>query len=187
MVINNTYHINPGDKFNRLTCVRFDHVGKHYRSYFLFRCSCGNTKVILGSLVKSGNTKSCGCLKDEQRRKRISDYHSEITAIILGYKRHAERREFKWLLSRKQVEDIIKRNCYYCGTVPSNKKKTKNSIGGGLIYSGIDRLDSNKDYSPDNVVPCCKICNYAKSNMNIGDFKKWAIKIGQKAMAEQWG
>lgn len=25
------------------------------------------------------------------------------------------------------------------------------------------------------------------SHMDVNDFKEWAIKIGQKAMAEQWG
>jgi len=57
----------------------------------------------------SGNTKSCGCLaKEIKQSKRISKNHSDITAIILGYKRHAERRGFKWLLSRTFVEKLIK-------------------------------------------------------------------------------
>jgi len=34
------YHIQPNDKFNRLTCIRLDHVGRHNRSYFVFRCEC---------------------------------------------------------------------------------------------------------------------------------------------------
>ena len=182
-----TYHIKPGDRFNRLTAIRLDHIGKHHRSYFLFKCDCGNEKVILGSGVVSGNTKSCGCLSREvQKNKRISNNHTEVTAIILGYKRHAIDRGFKWELSRDFVETIISKDCHYCGTAPSNRKKTKNSLGDGLLYSGIDRLDSSKDYTTDNVVPCCKICNYAKSNMSIKEFHKWAVRIGKKAMAEQW-
>lgn len=182
------YNIKPGDRFNRLVAVKLDHVGKHYRSYFLFRCDCGNEKIILGSLVISGNTKSCGCLsKEVKRNKRISNNHSEVTAIILGYKRHAEDRGFRWNLSREFVKKIIFRNCRYCGSIPSNKKKTKNSLGEGLLYSGIDRIDSTKDYDECNVIPACKICNYAKSNMDIKTFKSWAISIGKKAMAEQWG
>ena len=59
------YHLQLGDKYNRLTVIEFDHIGKHNRSYFLFKCECGNEKVILGSLVKCGNTKSCGCLSKE--------------------------------------------------------------------------------------------------------------------------
>ena len=187
MGTNNTYHIKPGDKFNRLECIEFHHTGKHYRSYFLFKCDCGTEKVILGSLVKSGNTKSCGCLSKEIKSRRISPNQTEVTAIILGYKRHAEDRGFKFKLSREQVESIIKKNCYYCGTPPSNNKKTKNSIGDGIKYSGIDRIDSNRDYSIDNVCPCWKVCNYAKSNMSLVEFQEWAKRIGQKAMAEQWG
>ena len=142
----------------------------------------------MGSAMISGNTKSCGCLAQETKQaKRISKDHSDVTAIILGYKRHAERRGFKWLLSREFVERLIKENCFYCGSKPSNIKKTKNSIGDGLIYSGIDRVDSCKDYTEDNVVACCRVCNYAKSNMDINEFRDWAIKLGKNAMARQWG
>lgn len=181
------YHIKPKEKFNRLTAIKLSHIGKHNRSYFLFRCDCGVERVILGSLVKSGNTKSCGCLSTEMKKaKRIPENHSEITAIILGYKRHAEGRDFKWELSRSEVENLIKQNCFYCGSIPKNIKKTKNSINGGLLYSGIDRINSKKHYTKENTVACCKICNYAKSNMTTDDFQKWAIEIGKNAMAEQW-
>ena len=38
----------------------------------------------------------------------------------------------------------------------------------------------------DNVVACCRVCNYAKSNMDVNEFRDWAIKLGKKAMADQW-
>lgn len=179
--------LNSGEKFNRLTIISFSHSDKRSRKWYNARCDCGKEKIIMGSAMISGNTKSCGCYGREIRKnKRISNNHSEITSIILGYKRHAENRGFKWLLTRMQVENIIDKDCFYCGSNPGNIKKTKNSIGDGLKYSGIDRIDSNKDYTIDNCVPCCRICNYAKSNMNIIEFKEWAIKLGQKAMSDQW-
>jgi hypothetical protein len=185
---NNKPELSPGKKFNRLTVLKFSHSDKRWRKWYLVRCDCGKEKTIMGSAMVSGNTKSCGCLaKEIKQTKRISENHSDITAIILGYKRHAERWGFKWLLSRSFVETLIKENCFYCGSSPSNKKKTKNSIGDGLLYSGIDRINSNKDYTEDNVVACCRICNYAKSNMTIEDFRLWAVRIGKKAMASQWG
>lgn len=177
----------PGEKFNRLTVVKFSHVGKHSRSYFHFRCDCGNEKVILGAVVKSGTTKSCGCLGSEIRKsRRVSSNHSEVTAIILGYKRHAQDRGLSWKLSRKGVLDIIFRDCAYCGSPPSNRKKTKNSLSNGLMYSGIDRLDSTKGYLKNNTVPCCRSCNYAKSDLTVDEFRRWAIRLGEKAMADQW-
>lgn len=184
---NNKLSLRAGDIFNRLTVVDFSHADKRWRKFYNTKCECGNKKVVMGSAMASGNTKSCGCLAVEARlNKRISKNHSEVTAIILGYKRHAEDRGFKWSLSRDDVINLISKNCTYCSAPPSNKKKTKNSIGDGLSYSGIDRVDSNLDYTEFNTTPCCKVCNYAKSNMEIDEFRLWAIRIGKKAMAEQW-
>ena len=151
MPSNKKPELNPGDKFNRLTIIKYSHSDKRWRKWYLVRCDCGKEKIIMGSAMTSGNTKSCGCYGKEVRKaKRISSNHSEITAIILGYKRHAERRGFKWLLKRNEVEEIIKKPCIYCGSEPNNIKKTKNSINNGLKYSGIDRMDSTKDYNIHN-------------------------------------
>lgn len=57
-------------------------------------------------------------------------------------------------------------------------------IGDGILYSGIDRVDSSVGYEIGNIVPACKICNFAKSNLTQDDFKSWAKRIS--AMAEQW-
>ncbi len=177
-----------GDKFHRLTVLEFSHQDKRWRKFYKVKCDCGEFRTIMGSAMISGNTKSCGCFSKEVRaRRRVSKNHSEITAIILGYQRHALGRGFKWFLSRKEVEEIIEKNCFYCDSPPSNVKKTKNSLEEGLLYSGIDRVDSTKDYTNQNCVPCCKICNNAKSNMSLKCFKMWAEKIGQRAMASQWG
>ncbi len=188
MPSNNKPELQPSSKFNRLTILHYSYSDKRWRKWYRVKCDCGVKKTIMGSAMVSGNTKSCGCLSNEMKKsKRISNNHSEITAIILGYKRHAERRGFKWMLSREDVEKVIKKDCFYCGSKPSNIKKTKNSIGAGLKYSGIDRINSNNDYVIDNIVSCCKICNYAKSNMTLPDFRKWALKLGKKAMSNQWG
>lgn len=185
---NNKPELKHGEKFNRLTVLKFSHSDKRWRKWYLVKCDCGKEKIVMGSAMISGNTKSCGCLaKETKQAKRISKNHSEITAIILGYKRHAEDRGFKWLLNRRFVEMLIKEDCFYCGSRPSNTKKIKNSIGDGLVYSGIDRINSNKDYTEDNVVACCRVCNYAKSNMTIKEFHLWAVRIGKKALSEQWG
>lgn len=52
-------------KFNRLTALkRVGHSGKG-AVIWLFRCDCGKEKEIVGWKVKSGHTKSCGCLQSE--------------------------------------------------------------------------------------------------------------------------
>jgi hypothetical protein len=184
---NNKPELQTHTKFNRLTVLSYSHSDIRYRKWYSVKCDCGTEKTVMGSAMVSGNTKSCGCLsKEVKANKRISKNHSEITAIILGYKRHAERRGFKWELNRKDVSILIKQNCFYCDSKPSNIKKTKNSLGDGLVYSGIDRIDNSKDYTKGNAVPCCKVCNYAKSNMSLSEFQEWGIRLGKQAMANQW-
>ncbi len=51
-----------GQKFNKLTVVRrTDNHGKCVR--WLCRCDCGKEISIIGSSLKNGNTRSCGCIK----------------------------------------------------------------------------------------------------------------------------
>ena len=38
----------------------------NYTNYFECQCKCGNTVVVLGKHLRSGNTKSCGCYQKER-------------------------------------------------------------------------------------------------------------------------
>ena len=60
-----------GEKFYRLTVIgRAPNRGTGLRSKSQWEClcECGNTCVVLGYVLKSGNTKSCGCWKKEVGR-----------------------------------------------------------------------------------------------------------------------
>ena len=46
--------------------------------------------------------------------------------------------------------------CHYCGCK--------------VEVTGLDRKDSSKDYSPDNVVPCCSDCNSKKQDKPYEQF-----------------
>lgn len=178
-----------GQKYNRLTIVEKSGYDKHNNRLYKCRCDCGNFVTVRGNALTSGNTKSCGCLSREVKKsKKFPNDRGVINHIILQYKRHARDRGIPWELSYEDVERIIQQPCVYCGTEKSNHKVTKN-LKEGYDHNGIDRVDSSKGYFSGNVVPCCKICNIAKSNMNQKDFIKWAnrVAIHTKAMAEQWG
>ena len=53
-----------GVRFGRLEVVsEVESVGKHKR--WKCRCDCGNEVVVMGDHLKSGATKSCGCLSNK--------------------------------------------------------------------------------------------------------------------------
>jgi hypothetical protein len=55
-----------GKKFGKLLVIKRADRPKGVVSkgpYWLCQCDCGNIKIVYGACLKSGNTKSCGCLK----------------------------------------------------------------------------------------------------------------------------
>ena len=62
-------------RFGNLVVLK--EVDKSYNGYiYKCKCDCGNEVSVLGSSLRSGNTKSCGCLRkitaSNMRRKGIT-------------------------------------------------------------------------------------------------------------------
>lgn len=51
-----------GKRFGKLTVMERNGINKHRQALWKCACSCGNETVLSTSTLKSGNTKSCGCL-----------------------------------------------------------------------------------------------------------------------------
>jgi hypothetical protein len=183
--------IKKGDKFGKLTVIEYSHTGPHYRKFYKCDCECGNSGNWHTNALRSGNTRSCGCLHaDRGVRSRLPENQGVINHIVLQYKRHAKARGLVFELDIDTFKETISAKCHYCGAPPSNVKKTKNEKQ-GFRYSGIDRVDPKIGYVKSNVVPCCKDCNIAKRAMTRSQFLSWITAVYkhscQTAMAEQWG
>ncbi len=72
--------IEAGDRYFRLTAVAFSHKDGHGNRFWKFKCECGGQpetlsfegttghRVAQPSMVRKGNTKSCGCLLAETQK-----------------------------------------------------------------------------------------------------------------------
>ncbi len=168
-----------GKKFNRWTVLKRVYPNsKNREAMWLCKCDCGNERIIQGSQIRNGSSKSCGCLWKEVMREK-SSLPLGIACLrqtINGYKRDAKRKGREYELTEDQFFEITQRNCFYCGAKPSNITKKKYNTG-DYIYNGIDRIDSNKGYTLDNVVACCKKCNRAKDTSTVPEFKAWIVEV----------
>ena len=45
---NNKSELKSGEKFNRLTILKFSHSDKRWRKWYLVRCECGKEKAVMG-------------------------------------------------------------------------------------------------------------------------------------------
>ena len=59
-----------GQRFGRLTVIRYDH-SEHDGAHWLCKCDCGKEKVAAGYSLRSGKTKSCGCLNSDASRAKL--------------------------------------------------------------------------------------------------------------------
>lgn len=61
-----------GKIYGKLVVLELDHIERSIK-YWKCKCECGNTTVVREGNLKSGTTKSCGCLR------KISKKHDEVT------------------------------------------------------------------------------------------------------------
>jgi hypothetical protein len=165
-----------GQVFGRLTVISRDGSDKHRNSMWLCKCECGETITVRGHNLRQG-TNSCGCLIAETQRERLRKTFglASMRQVINNYKRNAKRSGRIWDITEEQFAELTKQDCYYCGAKPNNMAKNL-YYNGNYVYNGLDRIDSNKDYTIDNVVTCCKTCNIAKHQMTSQEYKDW-IKL----------
>ena len=105
-------------------------------------------------------------------------------AVIRNYINNCRNRNLVYSMPNEIMIKIFKSECYYCGQVPSNKMKICGQ-NQPYAYNGLDRIDNNRGYVPDNVVPCCKRCNKAKSNKTKEEFLNWVHDIKKRVFNDE--
>ena len=86
-----------GQRFGRLTVLGFSHSNSIKR-YWMCRCDCGKFKTVILSQLRSGMTRSCGCLRHEGYRRTHGGASTSEYASWLSLKnrcRNSRDRNFK--------------------------------------------------------------------------------------------
>lgn len=82
--------------------------------------------------------------------RRTTKYGKQLGIKYHSIRRAAITRDIPFELFREQVEDLIVHPCHYCGKESDNigHINTHKTVG----INGLDRIDSSKPYTLDNVV-----------------------------------
>lgn len=148
-------------------------------AYWRCQCLCGTIAVIRGYSLTSGKTQSCGCLKLEAphlTQFQQAKYSADISAARKVWKRRNRYSELPF----DDFYRLSQQNCFYCDSLPSlavyAEVKSKNSST-PFIYNTLDRVDSSLSHSLSNVVPACLICNRAKLDRTLEQFRQYTIDL----------
>lgn len=184
-----------GETYNSLTIIQDLGVDKKCNHRMVrCLCSCGNEKVIRYFDVRTGRTKSCGCLKLTEEYRDISRRNT--------YKLIAEGKiskidgdtEFRFYLktikgrdknSTLTINDLRNQwniqhgKCAYTN-IPLILATHSDANYPRYMQASIDRIDSNLGYEIENIQFVSISCNYAKNAMTHDEMKAFLdiIKFG---------
>lgn len=100
--------------------------------------------------------------KMKAKREYQNIWYKGPKGVYKVYRRNAKNRGLDFNFSFGEFIELWEAPCHYCGGSPR---------------TGIDRVDSKKGYSKENVVPCCRICNWMKSNLSQKEFMEHCRRI----------
>lgn len=169
---NKTFINLTGKIFNRWTVIKKSSLIKNRTYYWECLCSCGTKKLVAGTSLRTGVSKSCGCIKYENsgRPRTTSNTEKAIRSIYARYKCDAISRNLVFELTLDEFKVFIDKACFYCGKFEQNFQKEENII---FKYNGIDRANNSIGYILKNCVTCCKHCNTLKNGIT----KQMIIKL----------
>jgi len=90
-----------GQSFGCLTVIKQVGKNKHNRAIWLCKCTCGKDTVVVGSSLKNGYTRSCGCLQKEAVSKPKTEEHKRKMSTAQTGRKHTEEAKHKMSIAKK--------------------------------------------------------------------------------------
>lgn len=138
-----------GQRFGRLTVIKYLGNDKHRRALWLCKCDCGADKTVCGCELRKGSTNSCGCLHREDLSKRRTTHGQSSTRLY---------RIWGAMIKRCHNPNAVNYS-HYGGVGITVFDKWRNSFetfrnwalsNGYQEDLSIDRIDFNGNYEPSN-------------------------------------
>lgn len=176
-----------GQRFGKLVVLKVAYKDKRHECHWLCKCDCGSETTTTGNRLRSGKTKSCGCIQKAMRDAGNHKSHG-MTKSRLYY---------EWCNMKSRCDNqgnIMFKNYGGRGIKYCDAWKKFEGFRDWALNHGyndtltLERLDVNKNYEPDN----CEWIPIEKQYLNRTDshfltafgktqtIKEWADETGLK-------
>lgn len=128
-----------GKRFGKLTVIKKDKphytTGGNIVNKWMCQCDCGNQKSVLGASLRSGNTRSCGCLGKEKLKDLTGRKFNRLTVIKRAENYYCENSGMavQWLCKCDCGKDVIKKSANLLNGKSKSCGCLRNEIGNNLF------------------------------------------------------
>lgn len=176
--MNTEYRIDEtGNRYGRLLVTKYVGKIKNKTSWECI-CDCGNTKIVPGIYLRTGQTRSCGCIHREQLIRRQTKYNVPRRLYSIWYKmidrcENANEKKYKYYGGKgvKVCDEWHDPCIFFKWAFESGYKENLT----------IDRINFNGDYEPNN----CRWITFKKQQNNRSDNRYETIN-GITKTVQEW-
>lgn len=151
----------------------------HKQFVWMAKCECGNTTEVITSRFLNSTKQSCGCLL-RRKKDQSPNWHGigELSSVRYKLmKNKAKRRGIEFTISHEFLWKLFQSQnglCCLSGEV-IDLGSSKKDYG----TASLDRIDSSKGYTKDNVQWVHRTVNFMKQSLKDEELISWCKKILQ--------
>jgi hypothetical protein len=159
-----------GHRFGKLVVLGFHHRNKRGQSYWLCQCACGKQKIIRGDHLLNCATRSCGC-----NQRGVGNHQWKGCGEIGGwtwnnYRIGAKARNISFHISVKEMWEVFLKQNRKCALSGVDLCFSPTQCSNPNSNASMDRIESSKGYTVDNIQWVTKDINLAKRSMSQDEF-----------------
>lgn len=183
-----------GQRFGRLVVISQAEKNQMGRTMWYCRCDCGKSVIVSGVNLRTGKTKSCGCLREIKGKENLIDLTGRKFGrlVVLG-RESVEQRHVHWRCRCDCGNEVVvtgnnlkKLHTTSCGCVHSERTIQSNTTHGKSktrLYRTWKNMKnrcynpnvrSYSDYGARGITVCDEWLN------NFQCFYDWAIQSGYR-------
>lgn len=165
-----------GKTFGKLKVIQPDHVNKSGEWYWKCECQCGGTHVVRVAHLQKGTVWQCKNCKAKSRikPKLIGDMSYNFWRMILI---NAKNRDIEVKITPEEAYQYFLDQGGDCAISGVEIKFPPTTNKRSLGTASLDRKNSNKPYTKDNIQWVHKTINRMKMDLGEEEFIKWCSLV----------
>lgn len=171
-----------GERINNWEVIKSDVIRKYGRKYIAVRCTCGSGVEHLLPYHHYIDKQSLGCKECSKHftNKGVGEISGSFWALV---KSGASKRSIPFDININEAWDLYLKQGGVCALsgVDISFAPTTNKRDRKYQTASLDRIDSSKGYTIDNVQWVHKDANIMKNRFSMDYFSKFAVGFASKA------